>query len=136
MGKLVFETDFYGQVTAKKNSKVISVNQRTGRYFIRSNDRAKLQEAEMVQNFTYDLAYYKRKPEDFEGKRIEVKVEIWNQDERKHDLDGQMATILDALVKAHVLPDDSQHSVVKEVAEYKGVDRQDPRAFITVIARD
>lgn len=135
MGKLVFETDFYGQVVGKKNSKVISINQHTGRPFVRMNDRAKAQEREMVENFAYDMVYYKRKPEDFQDKRIEVIVEIWNQDNRKHDLDNQLSTILDALVKAKVLPDDSQNTVMKVTAEYKGVDREDPRALITVIAR-
>lgn len=132
--KLIFETDYYGQVTGKKNSKVIAVNQHTGRPFVRMNDAAKAQEREMVENFTYDMAYYRRKPEDFEGKRIEVVVEIWNKDRRKHDLDNQVSTILDALVKAKVLPDDSQETVYKISAEYKGVDKEDPRALITVIA--
>lgn len=132
--KIVFETDYYGQVTGKKNSKVISVNQHTGKPFVRMNDKAKAQEREMVENFTYDLAYYKRKPEDFEDKRIEVRVEVWNKDHRKHDLDNQLASILDALVKARVLPDDSQETVCKLTAEYKGVDKDDPRALITVIA--
>ena len=136
MSKIVFETDYYGQVVGKKNSKVISINKHTGKPFVRMNDKAKAQEQEMVSNFAYDLDYYKRKPEDFEGKRIEVIVEIWNQDRRKHDLDNQLSTILDALVKAKVLPDDSQNSVTKVVAEYKGIDREDPRALITVIAKD
>lgn len=132
--KIVFETDYYGQVTGKKNSKVIAINQHTGRPFVRMNDAAKAQEREMVENFTYDMAYYRRKPEDFEDKRIEVVVEIWNKDRRKHDLDNQVSTILDALVKAKVLPDDSQETVYKISAEYKGVDKEDPRALITVIA--
>lgn len=132
--KLIFETDYYGQVTGKKNSKVIAINQHTGRPFVRMNDAAKAQEREMVENFTYDMAYYRRKPEDFEDKRIEVVVEIWNKDRRKHDLDNQVSTILDALVKAKVLPDDSQETVYKISAEYKGVDKEDPRALITVIA--
>lgn len=132
--KIVFETDYYGQVTGKKNSKVIAINQHTGKPFVRMNDKAKAQEREMVENFVYDLTYYKRKPEDFEDKRIEVRIEVWNKDHRKHDLDNQLSTILDALVKAKVLPDDSQETVYKITAECKGVDKDDPRALITVIA--
>ncbi len=132
--KFIFETDYYGQVTGKKNKKVIAVNQRTGRPFVRMNDAAKAQEREMVENFTYDMAYYGRKPEDFEGKRFEVVIEIWNKDRRRHDLDNQVSTILDALVKAKVLPDDSQEIVYKLSPEYKGVDKEDPRALITLIA--
>ena len=133
--KIIFETDFFGQVTGKKNNKVISINQHTGRPFVRMNDKAKAQEREMIENFRYDLNFNKLRPEDFDDKRIEVIVEFWNQDRRKHDLDNQVSTILDALVKAGVLPDDSQETVWKITAEYKGVDKDDPRACITVIAK-
>lgn len=132
---IVFETDFFGQVTAKKNSKVIAINKHTGKPFVRTNDAAKQQERVMVENFVYDMNFAHLSPEDFESKRIEVIVEIWNKDERKHDLDNQVSTILDALVKARVLPDDSQKTVRKITAEYKGVDKEDPRAEITVIAK-
>lgn len=132
--KIIFETDYFGQVTGKKNSKVIAINRHTGRPFVRMNDAAKAQEREMVENFSYDMIFNRLRPEDFEGKRIEVVVEIWNKDKRKHDLDNQVSTILDALVKAGVLPDDSQETLYKISAEYKGVDKEDPRALITVIA--
>ena len=132
--QIVFETDYFGQVTGKKNSKVIAINRHTGRPFVRMNDNAKAQEKEMIENFSYDLHFYKLTPEDFEGKRIEVAVEFWNKDKRKHDLDNQLSTVLDALVKAQVLPDDSQETVYKVTAEYKGVDKEDPRALITVTA--
>lgn len=132
--KIIFETDYFGQVTGKKNSKVIAINRHTGRPFVRMNDAAKAQEREMVENFTYDMNFNRLRPEDFEDKRIEVAVEIWNKDKRKHDLDNQVSTILDALVKAGVLPDDSQETLYKISAEYKGVDKEDPRALITVIA--
>ena len=132
--KIIFETDYFGQVTGKKNSKVISINQHTGRPFVRMNDKAKAQEREMIDNFRYDLSYNKLRPMDFQDKRIEVIVEVWNKDKRKHDLDNQVSTILDALVKAGVLPDDSQETVYKITAEYKGVDKEDPHVYITVIA--
>ena len=132
--KIVFETDFYGQVVGKKNSKMIAMT-RNGRPFIKSNAKASQQEATMVECFSYDMKFAKLNPEDFENRKIEVTVEIWNKDERKHDLDNQLSTILDALVKADVLPDDSQKSVQKVTAEYKGVDRDDPRAWITIIAK-
>ena len=132
--RIILETDYFGQVTGKKNNKVISINSHTGKPFVRMNDAAKKQEREMVENFAYDMKFARLKPEDFEEKRIEVKVEIWNKDRRKHDLDNQLSTILDALVKARVLPDDSQETVCKITAEYMGVDKDDPRAAITIRA--
>lgn len=129
-----FETDYYGQVIGKKNNKAIA-HRKDGRPFIRSSNKAINQQAVMVENFAYDMKMAKLRPEDFEGKNIEVVVEIWNKDRRRHDLDNQVSTILDALVKAEVLPDDSQNVVWKETSIYRGVDKDDPRAWITILAK-
>ncbi len=130
-----FMTTYLGQVTSKKNNKVIAINRRTGRPFVRMNDLAKAQEREMIAVFKDDFLMQQMKREWFEGRRIEVVVEVWNKDARKHDLDNQLSTILDALTKAQVLPDDSQLTVAKVTAEYKGIDKEDPRAEITVTAK-
>lgn len=130
-----FLTTYFGQVTAKKNNKVISVNQHTGKPFVRMSDRAKVQEREMVGIFSSDFVMQGLRHEFFDDARIEVVVEIWNKDARKHDTDNQLSTIMDALVKAGVIPDDSQLTVTKETVEYKGIDKDDPRAEITVIGR-
>lgn len=130
-----FLTTYFGQVTAKKNNKVISVNQHTGKPFVRMSDRAKVQEREMVGIFSSDFVMQGLRHEFFDDARIEVVVEVWNKDNRKHDLDNQVSTILDALVKAGVIPDDSQTTVQKITAEYKGIDKDDPRAEITIIGR-
>lgn len=134
MKKITFKTDYFGQVTGKKNSKVIAINHHTGRPFVRMNDAAKKQEMEMTEDFIYDMKFAKLRPEDFEGKRIEVNVEIWNKDRRKHDLDNQLSTILDALVKARILPDDSQETVYRITAEYMGIDKNNPRVDVTIQA--
>lgn len=130
----LFMTTYFGQVTGKKNNKVVSINRRTGKPFVRMNDLAKAQEREMVSDFQDDMMAQGLKPDWAEARRIEVVVEVWNKDARKHDLDNQVSTILDALVKAEVIPDDSQTTVQKITAEYKGVDKLDPRADITVYA--
>ena len=49
--RIILETDYFGQVTGKKNNKVISINSHTGKPFVRMNDAAKKQEREMVENF-------------------------------------------------------------------------------------
>ena len=130
----MFMTTYFGQVTAKKNNKVISVNRHTGQPFVRMNDRAKAQERDMIITFKDDFIMQELKHEWFENRRIEVIVEIWNKDARKHDTDNQLSTIMDALVKAQIIPDDSQLTVAIETIEYKGIDKDDPRAEITVYA--
>lgn len=129
---VIFQPTFYGQVMAKKNAKQIGINPRTGRPFLRQSDAAKLQEREMIRTFSTDYMLQGMKSESFEGKPLEVQVRIWNKDAKKHDLDNQLATIMDALVKARCIPDDNQETVRKESIEYCGIDREDPRAEITI----
>lgn len=127
-----FVSAYFGQVTGKKNSKTIAFNRRTGKPFVRMNDKAKMQELEMVLAFKEDFRSQGFKYDAFKNTTVEVRVEIWNKDNRKHDLDNQVSTVLDALVKAKVIFDDSQNTVIKLVVEYKGVDKYDPRAEITI----
>ena len=61
-----------------------------------------------------------------------IEVKVWNQDLKKHDLDNQLATIMDAITKAGILRGDDQKTVVEETIRYEGVDRLDPRAEITI----
>ena len=44
----IYMTAYLGQVTSKKNNKVVSVNRHTGRPFVRMSDHAKAQEREMI----------------------------------------------------------------------------------------
>lgn len=124
---------FYGQVKAKKNSKQIAINPRTGKTFVRQNDATKAQEMLMVAAFRSDYSQAQIQRKYFENApAYKVAVEIWNEDKRKHDLDNQLATIMDALVKAGILRGDDQQVVPEEIVRYKGVDRLDPRAEITI----
>lgn len=127
-----FVATYYGQVTGKKNSKVIAVNRYTGKPFVRMNDKAKEQEREMVEDFRFDKKVARLRDEELVGKRFRVEMEIWNKDRRKHDLDNQVSTVLDALVKAEVLPDDSAETVWFVSAEYMGVDKKMPRVKVAL----
>lgn len=132
----LFNTEYLGQVTSKKNSRVISLNRRTGHFFSRASDRAKSQEIDMVTQFRSDFCKQGFTKEDFNNLIIEIRVKVWNKDRRKHDLDNQVSTILDALVKAEIFPDDKQEIVSRIDAEYMGVDKEKPRVEIFVYGYD
>lgn len=126
----IYRGIYHGQVIAKKNSKVISINRSTGKPFVRSNDTAKNQELNMAYDFENQFV-----DEGFTepfNSAVEVIVEIWNQDNRPRDLDNQISTILDALVKGHVLFDDNQKYVSQIKGYVRGVDPKNPRAVVTI----
>lgn len=124
---------YYGQIKAKKNSKQIGYNARTGKPFIRSSDAAKGQELLIVARFREEYHESEIRHDIFEeAPAYKVEIDIYNQDRHRHDLDNQMATIMDALVRAGVIRDDNQEVVPEVIARYKGIDKCDPRAEITI----
>ena len=129
-----YHSTFHGQILAKKNSKIISVNKATGRPFVRMNDRAKEQEAAMARQFSDDFTNQGMIEPLYDS--VEVIMDIWNQDMRPRDLDNQISTILDGLVKAGVLQDDNQKYVSQIKGYYHGVDKEDPRAEITIYSAE
>ena len=122
--------EYHGQVVAKKNNKVISVNKSTGRPFVRMNDKAIAQEADMAYQFQNDFI----NQGFIEPLHGELSVSIWvrNKDKRAHDLDNQISSILDALVKGKVIEDDSQKYIKYITAKTDGVDKEDPRVQIII----
>ena len=127
------ELTYNGVVTAKKNSKQIIWNHRLKRPMLISNKRAKKQEGDMVSVFTlgaYDEGWTCF--EDRSNSTFSIEIKIWNKDLRRRDLDNQATAILDALVLAGVIPDDGVDFVPRLSVEYKGVDRENPRAVIKI----
>lgn len=127
------EITYYGTVTAKKNSKRIIWNRRTSRPMLISSSRAKKQEGDMVWSFALE-AYQEGWVchENRSNSCFYIEIDIWNKDRRRRDLDNQATAILDALVLAGIIPDDSVDFVPRLKVEYKGIDKENPRAVIKI----
>ena len=62
-----------------------------------------------------------------------VTIGIYAKDYTRRDLDNQATSILDGLVAAGVIPDDNTKYVRSLLISYLGVDKNDPRAKITIL---
>lgn len=121
------QIEYHGVVVSKKNSKVIRVNRRTGQRFITSNNIAKRNESDMVEQFALQTrgAF---KAEDWSPCSLEFK--IYEPDMKRRDLDNQITSVLDALVRAEVLLDDSIETVRGITVRLMGVSKSDPRVEV------
>ena len=127
------ELTYHGVVTAKKNSKQIIWNRQRKRPMLVSNRRAKAQEENMAGVFHYQaLEQGWRYEENRENSTFNIEIQIWNKDRRRRDLDNQATAILDALTNAEIIPDDGVDFVSRITVEYKGLDKEDPRAIIKI----
>lgn len=132
--KLRFE--YHGVVYSKKNSKRIITNSRTKRPMIVSSNKAKEMEKDMADQFS---AQYLSKVivnlpiETIHGKPLEIHIMIWQKDRTRRDLDNQATSILDALVAAGVLLDDSVNVIQKLTVEMMGIDKYDPHVVIEIM---
>lgn len=128
--------EYHGVIYSKKNSKRIITNSRTGKPQIISNDNAKAQEMAMTWAFREQAVnqgwFFDKNPKEYEGLSYIICVQIYQQDRRRRDLDNQLTAILDGLVAAHALPDDS-NKFIRQIEVYNcGVDKEDPRAIIRI----
>ena len=126
-----------GVIYSKKNSKQIVTNWRTNRPIIVSNRNAKNQEAAMAGIFRGQARVggwpsLGAKPKDIANHQFSIEILVWQKDLRRRDLDNQATAILDGLVAAGVIPDDSCDVVTKLSITYKGIDKEEPRAEIKI----
>ncbi len=62
---------------------------------------------------------------------VAIELVAYMPDKRRRDLDGVLANVLDALVKARVLADDS-HTHVPQQRITSEIDRDDPRLDVVI----
>jgi Holliday junction resolvase RusA-like endonuclease len=114
-----------GNTPSQKNNKEIAFNPKTGKRFVRSNDRVK----EWQKSAILELK------QQFRGLvvtdyPIAVSICFWFDNDRRHDLDNAAAGVMDALVKAEVLTDDNVKFVECITLQYGGIDKNNPRAEV------
>lgn len=120
-----------GVVLSKKNSKRIIRNPRTGKPMVASNKAVKDNEHNMTDEFSIQTLG--------QAKPIAccaVSIKIFEPNCQRRDIDNQATSILDALVKAQVIADDSYKCVQELNVRFEGVDRENPRAEIRIIEQN
>ncbi len=111
-----------GQVPAQKNRKVISVNSRTKRPFLRTHEAVK----EWQDDVSLQLMQYKGT-----ASKATITYKFYCKDKRRRDLDNMIASVNDALVKAGLLEDDSWQCLSIGAAE-GAYDKDDPRVELYI----
>ncbi len=126
------ELTYHGVIYSKKNHKRIITNPRTGNKQLISSVKALRNEEDMVKQFKWIKAAEENKVlfEHFPEPPYSVEIYIWEKNWTRRDLDNQATSLLDAIVKAGIIPDDSFKEVPELHVEFMGVDKFDPHAAI------
>lgn len=122
---------YHGVIYSKKNSKSVIKNARTGKPMIISSKSARKMEDDMVTSFVLQLGG-KRTTEGY----YDVSVALYRKDNVRRDLDNGLSSIMDGLVKAGAIPDDSVRFVRSMAIKDMGIDKKDPRAVISIVPCD
>lgn len=63
---------------------------------------------------------------------LEVRLAFFNRDKRRHDLDNMASSVLDLMVDAGLIVDDTCLVVKSVQLSYQGVDKEKPRVEVIV----
>ena len=130
---------YHGTVLSKKNRHIT-----TRQGIVVPDARAKANEADMVSQFLIQLkkqggaaALVKTHTERLveaqqNGTIYSIRMIIYNETNRRRDLDNQATSILDALTKSGAIVDDCARFVRRILVEYGGIDKDDPRAEVII----
>lgn len=114
-----------GSVPSQKNRKKVYINRATGKPFIASAPEVKQWRKHAVFELQQQFKGLK-----VTGFPIGVSIVLYYDSKRRKDLDNSLASIMDALTTAEILPDDSVEYVDSINVSYGGVDKDNPRAEI------
>lgn len=114
-----------GNVPSQKNSKQIFRNRATGKPFITSSV--------LVKQWQTNCLWQLKGIKPIEKYPVCVNLLFFYDSNRRHDLDNGAAGVMDILVKAGILEDDSTKYVQKLCLTYGGVDKNNPRVEIYIL---
>ena len=126
----ILKLTYHGAILSKKNSKRIIRNRRTGAPMMMSDKAAKDNETSMVDEFSIQTLN-----QESPIAHCMIAIRIYEPNFQRRDIDNQATSILDALVKAEVIVDDSFKCVEELNVKFGGVDLGDPRAVIVITER-
>lgn len=114
-----------------KNSKQISLNRKSGKRFIRSNDNVLKQKEQLIIQMKLLLPQWKA---IIKGKNLPLRIEFkfYRRTHQAFDYVNIVQLPLDCMVDAGLLHDDSMEYVLPSFAEYEK-DSLNPRTIITVL---
>lgn len=120
-----------GQVPSKKNNKRILKNSRTGNRFIANSEKFNDWHEKALREVCLfsKAAKYRNKPRK---NPLSIRMSFYNKDNRRHDLDNMVSSVLDLLVDAGYLEDDHCKIVSSMLVVFRGVDRKNPRVEVTI----
>lgn len=123
--------DIAGQVPSKKNNKRILKNSRTGNRFIANSEKFNDWHEKALREVCLfsKAAKYRNKPRK---NPLSIRMRFYNKDNRRHDLDNMVSSVLDLLVDAGYLEDDHCKIVSSMLVVFRGIDRKNPRVEVTI----
>lgn len=121
------ELTYHGMVISKKNTKRIIRNTKTGKPMMISNKAALANEHDMIDQFSVQTLKQKKPVA-----KCKVEIVIYEPNLQRRDLDNQATSILDALTRSEVIKDDSIKCVKELNVRLGGIDRENPKAIITI----
>lgn len=111
-----------GSVPPKKNSRNLFV--RNGKIINVPSPRYKEWET--------DALWQLKVQKPVEAYPVALTVVFYQKDHRKRDLDNQLSSVLDTLVKAEILRSDTWQDICPITIDCQGVDKDNPRVEIYI----
>ena len=114
-----------GNVPSQKNRKIISINRKTNKPFLRSAESVKIWQQSAILQLK----------QQFKGLvvtdyPIAISICVWYDNLRRHDLDNALSTVMDALTAAEVITDDDTKHIECITVQYGGHDKNNPRVEV------